>query len=928
MAHQHQQHQRQQQPSLEAKKAYFAHLRTWSQADDEKDADRGRGDDYDDDDNGDDNNGRDDELEPREQRMRRRHKRFFRRLSPPREASSPPNPVAAVPGTSDEEKEEEEVIVVMTTPAAPHKKRKKRKKPVRADGGSNSSGSSSSNVVVVDALLGRDGDGDVEIVGETPLETTKRLRASSAAAAVAVQSASPTPRTSRTLRPPRLTRSAVSSSSASSLLASAAKKRKKDDGQATTTATTRPREEQIFQGLVFYYVPDNAIAPARRLRMQKAREYGAARTSDPARATHVIVDRDVGYPDAERAVAQAAAAAAAAVKTGRDGTGGGGVVPEGLVIVNEDYPIECVQFRALLDWTQKRYRLVGEQPERDSVRNDEVVGEAEEEREESTLTSANEEKKMKKALLQVEEPLKTSTREKLLQLKEPQQNPKKWDYAPPKSTPPNSNEEEASPSIDSQPTVLDGAGKSEEGPGDCGPGTRAESAKQDGTATATATVTTLGDELTRAIDMMQEFKDLPLDHDDDNDDTVSTAADPGPGSDDGSDSSSDSDSAQRRRPPADGKKASSPGAFEARFACVRSGGLDAHLDNKQQPNARTIEVLQSMQSYYERTGDAWRVLAYRRAITTLRRHPVRVSSERAARRLPGVGPRLAAKIAEIATTDRLRRLEHAQRDDGGEDAALRLFLGVHGVGPAVAGRWAARGLRTLDDVQRAAAAGGTGTASLTLTPAQRLGMERYDDLNTRIPRDEVEALAGVVRAAAARVDPEVALVVGGSYRRGAPSSGDVDLIVTKAGTTREAQLRPFLGALVARLQEAGFLVATLAADGNIWQGCCVLPPGESGDGRGGGRGGIWRRIDLLLVPETQMGAALIYFTGDDVFNRSMRLLARRKGMKLNQRGLYAREGGSAGTGTAGEEVLLEGRCERRIFEILGVQWREPTQRWC
>jgi DNA polymerase/3'-5' exonuclease PolX len=74
-----------------------------------------------------------------------------------------------------------------------------------------------------------------------------------------------------------------------------------------------------------------------------------------------------------------------------------------------------------------------------------------------------------------------------------------------------------------------------------------------------------------------------------------------------------------------------------------------------------------------------------------------------------------------------------------------------------------------------------------------------------------------------------------------------------------------------------------------------------------------------------MGGALIYFTGDDVFNRSMRLLARKKGMRLNQNGLYKR--GIDGLKVV-EAELVEGRSERRIFEILGVQWREPWERWC
>jgi DNA polymerase IV len=82
------------------------------------------------------------------------------------------------------------------------------------------------------------------------------------------------------------------------------------------------------------------------------------------------------------------------------------------------------------------------------------------------------------------------------------------------------------------------------------------------------------------------------------------------------------------------------------------------------------------------------------------------------------------------------------------------------------------------------------------------------------------------------------------------------------------------------------------------------------------------------VPEEEMGAALIYFTGNDIFNRSIRLLARKKGMRLNQKGLYK----DVKRGRRGEKLnegmLVEGQSEKKIFEVLGVPWREPEERIC
>ena len=124
--------------------------------------------------------------------------------------------------------------------------------------------------------------------------------------------------------------------------------------------------------------------------------------------------------------------------------------------------------------------------------------------------------------------------------------------------------------------------------------------------------------------------------------------------------------------------------------------------------------------------------------------------------------------------------------------------------------------------------------------------------------------------------------------------------------------------LVPKLFSQNFLKASLAAtsgDGSNWQGASCLP-GET----------IWRRLDFLLVPWSEMGAALIYFTGNDIFNRSLRLLASTKGFRLNQRGLYKDVIRGKGREKITEGTLVESKDERKIFAALGVPWRPPEHR--
>ena len=85
---------------------------------------------------------------------------------------------------------------------------------------------------------------------------------------------------------------------------------------------------------------------------------------------------------------------------------------------------------------------------------------------------------------------------------------------------------------------------------------------------------------------------------------------------------------------------------------------------------------------------------------------------------------------------------------------------------------------------------------------------------------------------------------------------------------------------------------------------------------------------MLFVPWEELGAALIYFTGNDYFNRSIRYLAGKKGMRLNQHGLFKDVMRGPGRTKVTEGELLEGHSERKIFELLGVTYRPPEHRRC
>ncbi|KAK0933767.1 hypothetical protein LTR29_014635 [Friedmanniomyces endolithicus] len=606
-------------------------------------------------------------------------------------------------------------------------------------------------------------------------------------------------------------------------------KRKRDG-----TTQLIPEAQQIFKGMHFYFFPNDDKNPARAMRMMKAIEFGATWQKDwTPIVTHVIADK-LYHLDSLRKHLELTD------------------LPHQLIVVNENYPADCIAFRTVVNPLQKRFRVKGDvRPEVTKLE----IGMA-------AASSAEQPKSLE---------LKPAGRSVMARAPE---SPRTTDEAA-------SSQRVTVTRIEPMPPVSD------------------DRNERQATSTTEPQVLALDIGSTAEFDAaVRQAKDLQyVSLDEEGEDTSRPTSSEGPATDDEEERSAGVTALQKRK--AKYQK------FQDKFQCMQkhsAGSSDG-------PNASTITILQQMAEYYGKTGDEWRVRAYRKAIGTLRNHPVKISTREQALALPQIGERLACKIEEIATTNRLRRLDNVKAEPN--DHILQTFMQVYGAGLAKASEWVAQGYKTLDELLEKGC----------LSENQRIGINHYEDFNSRIPRAEVAQHGDVVRQALHNIDPAFEVIVGGSYRRGAATSGDIDCLITRPDTTSAHLRAVVLEQLIPTLTASGFLVASLAAthkdDGSKWHGASCLPGRKT-----------WRRIDLLLVPSNELGAALIYFTGNDIFNRSLRLLASTKGMRLNQRGLYKGCLRGHGREKLSEGTLVEGKDEKRIFEVLGVPWRVPEHRIC
>ena len=304
-------------------------------------------------------------------------------------------------------------------------------------------------------------------------------------------------------------------------------------------------------------------------------------------------------------------------------------------------------------------------------------------------------------------------------------------------------------------------------------------------------------------------------------------------------------------------------------------------------NQQLADMLAEMAEIYDLYGEGYRSTAYSKAAKRVAAYNGPLADIPRA----GFGRDIYAKIQEYISTSQIAVLSDLR---AGDVETWRAFSKILGVGPKTIEEWVDKGIKTLHDLRRATLEG-----SVKLNPMQSYGLLYYDDLSQKIPRAEVTELSAHFMRLAIQIDPDVIYTVAGSYRRMAPSSGDIDILVSN-----ERQFNPdFLGRFQELLSEDPRYIATIVQGVERVTFLYKSPISH-----------VVRQIDVLNISYTSYWTAILYFTGSWDFNQAMRGWAKKHGYRLSQKGLAC----------GGLDIPVASEAE--IFRVLGLEYVEPQQR--
>lgn len=312
-------------------------------------------------------------------------------------------------------------------------------------------------------------------------------------------------------------------------------------------------------------------------------------------------------------------------------------------------------------------------------------------------------------------------------------------------------------------------------------------------------------------------------------------------------------------------------------------------------NADMARVFNEIADMLEISGElVYKAVAYRRVADAVERWPDDVAHLFQADdppKIPGAGPALTTKLAELATTGQLAYYDRMRAQ---VPSGLLEILKIPGVGPrTVKLLHGELGIDSVDALRAAAEAGTLRSLKgLSARTEENIlaAMARSASRGTRLLLHDADALMSALVDQLRDVRGVHAIEPAGSLRRRKATIGDLDLL---AATDDPARLIRVLDGLktVEHVLSAGTDKSSI-----------VLANGP--------------QVDLMVCPPAAWGSHLVHFTGSKEHNVALRGMALDRGLSLSEKGFKVVESGE----------LQPIASEEEVYERLGLRWVPPELR--
>ena len=308
-------------------------------------------------------------------------------------------------------------------------------------------------------------------------------------------------------------------------------------------------------------------------------------------------------------------------------------------------------------------------------------------------------------------------------------------------------------------------------------------------------------------------------------------------------------------------------------------------------NEKFIELMEKLSDIMLKQGEPFRARAYQKAQETIMSYPSDIVNPDVLKGKSNIGPTIMEKLDEYVKTGTLKVLEREKSNP------VNILAEVYGIGPKKAKELVDNGITSIVQLRQ---------NQQQLNDVQKVGLRYYEDVLKRIPRSEIEEYKSIFEMDFKQVaTPDSRFEIVGSYRRGAISSGDIDVIITSDNPKIFVN---FIDLLI----KQKVLLEILSRGPTKCLVIAKIPTSDTA-----------RRVDFLYSSPEEYPFSVLYFTGSKIFNTVMRHQAIQMGLTMNEHGLYHLiDNGKK----KGEKVKYTFTNEKDIFDYLHIEYKTPEER--
>ena len=316
-------------------------------------------------------------------------------------------------------------------------------------------------------------------------------------------------------------------------------------------------------------------------------------------------------------------------------------------------------------------------------------------------------------------------------------------------------------------------------------------------------------------------------------------------------------------------------------------------------NKQLSQILQDIATIYQYEGgeDRYRAYAYQKASESIKTLPdcfLSYLQEGTLNEIPGIGEHITEDILEFAQTGSIKRYESLKKK-----APLELLdlINVRGIGlKSLKTIHSKLHINTKEELINALNDG-------RVEKLKGFGKDKVEKIlkgvqvsqtleNRMLLWDAIEQGENI-KNELEKLNEVHHIELAGSIRRKNETIGDIDIIASSSKQDRDKIFDVFTLAKHAKfvLEKGKTTASIILKDTN-------------------------KQVDLRIVDDEEWGSALLYFTGSKEHNIKLRTIAKEKGWKLNEYGVFSLK----------NSEKINSNSEKDIYKLLGFQYIPPEMR--